>query len=87
MYSCNQHWLRKRHSYITQLLVVESWIEALDEGSSVDTIYLDFKKTFDIVPNKTEILRYQQSSKRTGPTVFQGNNVFYYAIANPHGVK
>ena len=40
-------------SCITQpLVVIELWTEMLDNGSPVDAIYLDFRKTFDIVPHE-----------------------------------
>ena len=38
---------------MTQLLVViELWIEMLDNGSQVDAIYLDFRKAFYILPHE-----------------------------------
>ena len=48
-----QHGFVPGRSCITQLLVViELWTEILDFDDSVDAIYLDFSKAFDIVPHK-----------------------------------
>jgi hypothetical protein len=36
-----------------QLLeVLDKWTEAIDKGSDVDVIYMDFQKAFDKVPHK-----------------------------------
>ncbi len=32
---------------MTQLLVIEEWVDILEEGYPMDVIYLDFKKAFD----------------------------------------
>ena len=44
------------YSYIscaTQLLqCMDYWTDMLDQGHSVDTIYLDFAKAFDSVPHE-----------------------------------
>jgi len=48
-----QHGFVPGRSCITQLLVViELWTEMLDFDDSVDAIYLDFSKAFDIVPHE-----------------------------------
>ena len=31
---------------------LEDWTKALDSGYSIDIIYLDYQKTFDMVPHK-----------------------------------
>ena len=47
-------------SCLTQLLEFFGDIEdALDEGKSVDTVYLDCKKGFDTVPHKHFILKVE----------------------------
>ena len=46
----SQHGFRERHSTITQLLCyLDSIMSILEEGKSVDVIYLDFSKAFDKV--------------------------------------
>ncbi len=41
-------------SYMTQLLcVIEDWTKSLDNGNSIDTIFLDFQKAFDSVPHES----------------------------------
>jgi hypothetical protein len=53
LYSPCQHGFRKSRSCVTQLLeVMEILTDFLDEGDSVDLIYLDFKKAFDSVPHQ-----------------------------------
>ena len=43
----------KGHSTILQLLnVMELWTKALNRGESIDVVYLDFMKAFNIVPHK-----------------------------------
>lgn len=53
-----QHGFRKRRSCMSNLLIffndVLKWV---DEGSSVDVIYLDFKKAFDKVPHERLLLK------------------------------
>ena len=37
----------------TQLLeVLDKWTEALDEGYSIDCVYMDYAKAFDRVPHR-----------------------------------
>ena len=53
LFSDSQFEFRKNKSTILQLLtVMEDWTDALDNNLQVDTVYLDFKKAFDIVPHK-----------------------------------
>ena len=53
LFSQHQHGFRQQHSCVTQLLeVIEKWSEILEEGGSVDCIYLDFAKAFDTVPHQ-----------------------------------
>jgi hypothetical protein len=48
-----QHGFVKGRSCVTQLLdVLDSWTETIDNGGSVDVIYMDFQKAFDSVPYK-----------------------------------
>ena len=49
--SSEQHGFRKGKSCITQLLeVIKDWTDILDNGKSLDVVYLDYKKAFDSVP-------------------------------------
>jgi retron-type reverse transcriptase len=48
-----QHGFILGRSCTTQLLqVIDKWTEILDEGCSVDVIYLDLAKAFDTVPHQ-----------------------------------
>ena len=48
-----QHGFVMGRSCTTQLLqVIDKWTEILDEGGSVDVIYLDLTKAFDTVPHQ-----------------------------------
>ena len=51
LYSECQHGFRKKRSCVTQLLEVYDKItEMIDDGKSVDIVYLDFRKAFDSIP-------------------------------------
>ena len=41
------------------LTVMNEWTEALDDGNQIDTVYLDFRKAFDSVPNKRLIKKLE----------------------------
>ena len=48
-----QHGFMKGRSCTTQLLdVLDTWTEIIDDGGSVDAIYMDFMKAFDTVPHR-----------------------------------
>ena len=50
--------LEKKRSCITQLIEVqEKLTEMLDDGKSIDIIYLDFKKAFDSIPHERLLLK------------------------------
>ncbi|CAH8652546.1 unnamed protein product [Schistosoma bovis] len=52
-----QHGFRKGLSCTTNLLIArELWINALDNGNSVDVVYIDFSKAFDKVPTNRLLL-------------------------------
>jgi hypothetical protein len=52
-FTVHHHGFRKGRSCVTQLIeVVEKWTEELDNHNSIDTIYLDFHKSFDTVPHR-----------------------------------
>ena len=58
-----QHGFVSGRSCLTNLLLsVEDWTEKIDNGSSVDIIYLDISKAFDSVPHK----RLTEKIKRCG---------------------
>jgi hypothetical protein len=49
----NQHGFVPGRSCITQLLeVLDIWTSIIDEGGSVDVIYMDYQKAFDSVPHR-----------------------------------
>ena len=50
--SDEKHGFVRGRSCITQLLdVLDDWTTALEEGYSIDAIYMDFRKAFDSVPH------------------------------------
>jgi len=58
--SDSQHGFIQGRSCTTQLLqVFDRWSEIIDEGGSVDNIYLDFAKAFDSVPHHRLIIKLQ----------------------------
>ena len=53
LFTNHQHGFIKTKSCVTQLLEsIETWTEFLDQGYSVDVIYLAFQKAFDSVPHQ-----------------------------------
>ena len=53
-----QHGFVSGRSCSTQLLeVLEDWTTILDEGGSVDAVYMDFQKAFDTVPHRRLLLK------------------------------
>ena len=53
LFSTQQFGFIKGRSTVLQLLnVIDSWTKALDREESVDVVYLDFMKAFDIVSHK-----------------------------------
>ena len=53
-----QHSFVKGRSCVTQILaVLDKWTEALDNGSNIDSVYLDFAKAFDSVPHKRLLMK------------------------------
>ena len=49
----SQHEFRKNRSCLTQLIEhVDGVLKALNDGSEVDVIYLDYSKAFDMVVNE-----------------------------------
>ncbi len=49
-------------STVLQLLnVMDSWTMALDNGFSIDSIYLDYMKAFDTVPHKRLIYKLRMN--------------------------
>ena len=56
--NASQHGFLKARSCLTNLLCfIEEITKWMDEGSSVDVIYLDFQKAFDKVPHQRLILK------------------------------
>ena len=66
LFTDHQHGFRNGMSCITQLIeVLDEWTEKLDSSHAIDTIYLDFQKTFDTVPHK-RLIRKLESYGITG---------------------
>ena len=50
--SKKQHGFVPKRSCVTNLLTtLNKWHQILDEGGTVDAVYLDFQKAFDTVPH------------------------------------
>ena len=61
IFSKNQYGLRDRLGCTIQLLkVLDDWTNATDNGSPVDTLYLDIQEAFDSVPHKRLLLKLQR---------------------------
>ena len=76
MISRQQHGFTKGRSCVTQLLdVMDAWTEILDEGGSIDIIYMDFMKAFDSVPGPN----YCSLSSSVGDGA--------EAVADPHDAR
>ena len=53
-----QHGFVHGRSCTTQLLkVVDQWTEILDQGGTIDAVYLDFAKAFDAVPHQRLLVK------------------------------
>ncbi|MCG8047037.1 MAG: reverse transcriptase domain-containing protein [Candidatus Thiodiazotropha endolucinida] len=60
LFSTAQHGFIKGKSCTTQLLeFLEDTSQAIDQGDSVDVVYLDFKKAFDKVPHQRLLKKLQ----------------------------
>ena len=58
--SDDQHGFRAGRSCVTQLLeIMDLWTTMLDEGGSLDVVYLDFRKAFDSVPHQRLLNKVQ----------------------------
>ena len=62
LFSKCQHGFRNKRSCVTQLLeVLNDLAKLIENGDSIDIVYLDFSKAFDTVPHKrllTKLLAY-----------------------------
>ena len=55
-----QHGFVKGRSCVTNLLeTFEQWTQILDDGGSIDVIYMDFMKAFDKVPHLRLLIKLQ----------------------------
>lgn len=50
--SCQYGFLKGKSAALQLLNVLDTWTEALDNGTAIDCIYLDYQKAFDKVPHK-----------------------------------
>ena len=56
----HQHGFVPGRSCITQLLeVLDYWTSTLDEGGSIDVVYMDYQKAFDSVPHRRLIQKLE----------------------------
>ena len=61
LFTNSQYGFRPGRSCVTQLLeVLDNWSELMDNGFSIDTIYLDFSKAFDTVPHQRLFLKLEK---------------------------
>ena len=59
----HQHGFLPGRSTIRQLLqAMDYWTEALDNGSDIDILYLDFQKAFDSVPHQRLLAKLESYS-------------------------
>ena len=87
-----------RSTSLQLLTVLDKWTESLDQGKSVDCIYMDYQKAFDTVPHgrllsklksykmSEPILRWISSSlqKRTQQVVINGHHSEWMEV--PSGI-
>ena len=60
LFSKYQYGFINRRSTTLQLLyVLDEWTEILDQGGTIDTVYLDFMKAFDKVPHERLLHKLQ----------------------------
>jgi hypothetical protein len=60
LFSGFQHGFISGRSCVTNLLaVLDAWTEAMDNGTAVDAVYLDFAKAFDTVPHERLLIKLQ----------------------------
>jgi len=60
LFTDEQHGFVPGRSCMTQLLLVmEEWVDILEEGYPMDVIYLDFRKAFDSVPHQRLLNKLQ----------------------------
>ena len=68
--------LNGRSTSLQLLNVLDKWTKYLDEGRSVDCIYMDFQKCFDTVPHKRLIHKLKSyGTVNSGHSGFPGDNV------------
>ncbi len=61
LFADEQHGFVPGRSCMMQLLlVIEEWVDILEEGYPMDVIYVDFKKAFDSIPHQ-RLLRELQA--------------------------
>ena len=51
---CTQQYgfIKGRSTSIQLMNVMDLWTKAIDDGFSIDTVYLDFMKAFDTTPHR-----------------------------------
>ncbi len=60
LFAAEQHRFMPGCSCMRQLLLImQEWVDILEEGYPMDVIYLDFKKAFDSVPHQRLLRKLQ----------------------------
>ena len=74
-----------RSTSLQLLTVIDIWTEALEQGLSIDIIYMDFRKAFDVVPHRRlvgKLKSYGISTEITDWVVSFLNNRFQTVTVN-----
>ena len=62
----NMDFISGRSTQLQLLGVLDKWTEALDEGHSIDCVYMDYAQAFDTVPHRRttlQTIKVQNKSK------------------------
>ena len=58
----------KRSTTLQLLYVVDKWTEIIDDGGTIDAIYMDFMKAFDKVPHERLLKKVMDTSDKRNTT-------------------
>ena len=54
-----------RSTALQLIKVMDEWTKILDEGGSIDIIYMDFMKAFDMVPHRRLLKNWRATESQT----------------------